>query len=259
MPRKVALDRRDGGVVVLTLDNPDRRNAVDMELRESLAGHLEALQQDDSARVVVLTGRGGHFSSGGDVKEWRDFSVAEARRRLQAIQRPVRAILRLEKPVIAMIRGYAVGAGMNLALACDLLVASEGARFGQTFVRMGLIPDAGGLCLLPLAVGLHRAKELMFTGEIIEAQEALRLGIVNRVLPEETLESETLALAVRLAQGPPMALGLMKRIMNGAFLGGLEALLEQESLGQSLCFLTGDHREGKAAFAERRAPRFTGA
>jgi 2-(1,2-epoxy-1,2-dihydrophenyl)acetyl-CoA isomerase len=258
MSQKIVLERREMGVVLLTIDNPQRRNALDMEMRGELAQHLEALGQDEAARVVVLAGRGEHFSAGGDVKEWKEFSVPESRRRLQAIQRPVRAILGMGKPVIAMVRGYAVGAGMNIALACDLVFASEGARFGQAFVRMGLIPDAGGLCLLPLAVGLHKAKELMFTGEIIEAREALALGIVNRILPEAELEEGTLAFAERLAQGPPIALGLMKRLMNQAFLGGLEAVMEEESLGQSLCFQTADHREGRAAFAEKRAPRFTG-
>jgi 2-(1,2-epoxy-1,2-dihydrophenyl)acetyl-CoA isomerase len=229
-----------------------------MEVREALSEQLEGLARDDSVRVVVLTGAGDHFSAGGDVKDWRDFSVVEARRRLQAIHRPVRGILRLERPVIAMVRGYAVGAGMNIALACDLVFASEGARFGQTFLRMGLIPDAGGMCFLPLAVGLHKAKELMLTGEIIGAREALGLGIVNRVFPEEALEEETLAFAGRLAQGPPVAMGITKRIMNETFLRVLETVMEQESLGQPLCFQTRDHREGKAAFAERRAPCFTG-
>lgn len=182
----------------------------------------------------------------------------EARERLEAIHRPLRGLLSLDKPVIAMVRGYAVGAGMNLALACDLVFAGETARFGQTFVRMGIIPDAGGLCLLPLAVGLHRAKEFMWSAEIIEAQTAHQLGIVNRVFPEDRLEEETLAFAQKLAKGPPIAMGLIKRILHLTFLDKLEAILEYEAQAQPLCFQTEDHKEGRRAFEEKRLPSFRG-
>jgi len=251
-------ERRDEGVVFLILHNPGRLNAIDMAMREDLATRLESLRKDAEARVVVLAGHGEHFCAGGDIKGWKDFTVVEARGRLDAIHRPLRGLLNLDKPVIAMVRGYAVGAGMNLALACDLVFAGETARFGQTFVRLGIIPDAGGLCLLPLAIGLHRAKELMWSAEIIEAREAHRLGIVNRVFPEDRLEEETLTFAQKLAKGPPLAIGLIKRILRLTFLEKLEAILEYEAQAQPLCFQTEDHKEGRRAFEEKRPPSFRG-
>ena len=255
---KVVVERREGGVSLLMFNNPERRNAIDMEVREEMGRLLDELDNDRDTRVIVLTGKGEHFSAGGDVKDWKDFTVLEARERLKRIHVPLRKMLQMEKPFIAMVRGYAVGAGMNFTLACDIIFASEDARFSQSFVRMGLIPDAGGLCLLPVAVGLHRAKELMFTGEMIPAARAMELGMVNRVFPKEALEEETLAFARKLAQGPPVALGMTKRILNTLFLDGLEKVLEYEAQAQPFLFQTLDHKEGKTAFLEKREPRFTG-
>jgi 2-(1,2-epoxy-1,2-dihydrophenyl)acetyl-CoA isomerase len=255
---KVVVERREGGVSLLMFNNPERRNAIDMEVRDEMARLLDELERDQETRVIVLMGKGEHFSAGGDVKAWKDFSVIEARDRLKRIHIPLRKMLLMEKPIIAMVRGYAVGAGMNFTLASDIVFASEDARFSQSFVRMGLIPDAGGLCLLPVAVGLHRAKELMFTGEMIHASRAQELGMVNRVIPKEALEEETLAFARRLASGPPIAIGMTKRILNTLFLDALEKVFEYEAEAQPFLFQTGDHKEGRAAFLEKREPKFTG-
>lgn len=256
--QRVVLDRREGGVVFVVINNPERRNAIDMEVRDELHRMFEGLERDDEARVIVLTGQGEHFCAGGDIKAWKDFTVVEAKERIRRIHRPVRKILEMEKPIIAMVKGYAVGAGMNFALACDMVFASDDARFAQSFVRVGLVPDAGGMCFLPVAVGLHRAKELMFTGELIDAHEAHSMGIVNRLFPKEKLEEETLAFARKIASGPPIAIGLIKKILNTTFLDMVEGVFEHEATGQPFCFQTTDHKEGRAAFFEKRDPRFVG-
>lgn len=255
---KVLVELLDANVVKVIINNPQRRNALDMEVRDLLAGSLQELEARDDVRAVILTGMGEHFSAGGDIKDWMDFNVLEGRRRIQSIHRPLRVMLSMETPLIAMVRGYAVGAAMNLVLACDVIFASEDARFGQTFARMGLVPDAGGMLLLPMVVGLHRAKELIFSAEIIDSRRAYELGMVNRVTPKEELEDQTLDFAKKLAQGPTVALGLAKRILNATFLSHMDRVLELEAQAQAICFQTQDHKEGKQAFMEKREPRFVG-
>lgn len=255
---KLLIQREKDGVARVIINNPERRNALDVEIREEMARAFDELHDDSTVRAIVLSGRGEHFCAGGDIKEWKDFTALEARDRLRKIHKPLRKIIQIPKPVIAMVRGYAVGAGMNFVLACDVVFASEDAKFAQTFVRLGIIPDAGGLCLLPLAVGLHRAKELMFSAELIDARRAHEMGFVNRVLPTERLEEETTAFARKLAGGPPIAIGMIKKIVNLTFLHQLEHVLEHEAHAQPFCFQTEDHREGKSAFLEKRPPTFSG-
>jgi 2-(1,2-epoxy-1,2-dihydrophenyl)acetyl-CoA isomerase len=162
----------------------------------------------------------------------------------------------MEIPIIAMVHGYAVGAGMNICLACDLVLASEDAIFCQSFARIGLIPDAGGLYFLPRLVGVHRAKELMFSARKIDAAEALRLGIINSVFPREALEGETLKMACSLAGGPRYAQGLIKRLMNQGLDASLPVFLEMEAAAQALCFNSPENREGVQAFLQKRSPQF---
>jgi 2-(1,2-epoxy-1,2-dihydrophenyl)acetyl-CoA isomerase len=249
------------GVATLTLNRPEVRNALDMAMRQHLEAALTALDGDSGVRVLVVRGAGEHFSSGGDVKLMRDnpMTAAEGQSRVEAMNRAIMALARFRTPTIAMVEGAAVGAGCNLALACDLVVASERARFGEVFARIGLIPDAGGTYFLPRRVGLARAKELVFTADIIDAREAERIGLINRVVPPPDLERETYALARRIADGPPRVLASAKALLDRAPGLDLEAALQWEALTQGAMLEGADHREGVRAFFEKRPPKFTGA
>jgi 2-(1,2-epoxy-1,2-dihydrophenyl)acetyl-CoA isomerase len=251
---------RSGPVATITLNRPEARNALDLEMRRELLAALDDLEADAGARVLVLTGAGGHFCAGGDVKLMRDgrWTAAQGRERVESLNRMVMRLVDFPRPTIAMVDGAAVGAGCNLALCCDLIVASDRARFGEVFGKIGLVPDGGGSWLLPRLVGLARAKELIFTADIIDAAEARRIGLVNRVVPAAELASATRALAERIAAGPPLALGLAKRMVNRAAATDLRSALEQEALSQAIAIVSQDHQEGLRAFFEKRAPRFGG-
>jgi len=248
------------GVATLTLNRPEARNALDMTMRRDLEAALTRLGGDTEVRVLVVRGAGEHFCAGGDVKFMRDnpMTAAEGQARVEAINRVILALARFRAPTIAMVDGAAAGAGCNLALACDLVVASDRARFGELFARIGLIPDAGGTYLLPRRVGLARAKELVFTADIIDAREAERIGLINRVVRAADLERETLALARRVADGPPQVLAAAKALLDRAPNLDLESALHWEALTQGAMIASADHREGLRAFFEKRAPRFTG-
>jgi len=167
-------------------------------------------------------------------------------------------LVNFPRPTLAMVEGVAVGAGCNLALACDLVVASEDAKFGEVFAKIGLVPDGGGTYLLPRLVGLARAKELIFTAEIIDAAEALRLGLINRVVPARELAAVTRDLAERIAAGPPLALRMAKELVNRAAASDLDTALNLEAFAQGVAIASDDHQEGVSAFFEKRRPRFTG-
>lgn len=252
---------RAGAIATLTLNRPEARNALDLAMRRELAAALDEVEADSGVRVLVLTGAGGHFCAGGDVKSMRErrYTAADGRARVEALNRLVLRLVDFPRPTIASVDGFAVGAGCNLALACDLVVASDRARFGQVFARIGLVPDGGGTWLLPRLVGLARAKELIFTAEVIDAAEAARIGLVNRVVPPAALAEETTRLAERLAAGPPLALRLAKRLVNRAVASDLAPALEAEAAAQAIAVTTEDHQEGLQAFFEKRAPRFRGA
>src|SRR5207237_5073559 len=183
---------------------PEARNAIDLVMRRELLAALDEVEGDETARVLVLTGAGGHFCSGGDVKTMREkrSTAAEGRARVQLLNRMVLRLVDCPRPTIAMVDGFAVGAGSNLALCCDLIVASDRAKFGELFWKIGLVPDGGGTWLLSRVIGLARAKELIFTAEIIDAAEAERIGLVNRVVPGAELETTTRALPEKDAAGP---------------------------------------------------------
>jgi enoyl-CoA hydratase/carnithine racemase len=250
-------------VATLTLNRPERLNALGDTLREDFYDAVKKAAAEPEVRVLVVTGAGRGFCSGGDVKSMkeRETSGETASPTDQAFPMRDRAILAMRdcpKPIIAAVNGPAAGAGMNLALACDVRIASTAAKFSQAFVKRGLTPDWGGSWFLPRLVGTAKAAELIFTGDSIDAAEALRLGIVNAVVAPETLMAETYALAGKIAAGPPVAIQLAKRAIYHNLDTDLRGGLEFESFAQGICRQTEDSKEGVRAFIEKRAPVFKG-
>jgi enoyl-CoA hydratase/carnithine racemase len=251
------------GIATLALNRPDRLNALGDTLREDLHHAVGKVAADEDVRVVVITGVGKGFCAGGDVKAMHEGKQAGAARPVLEKIAPLRdqvllALRDAPKPVIAAVNGPAAGAGMNLALACDIRLASTTARFGQTFVRRGLHPDWGGTYFLPRIVGLAKAAELIFTGEIIDAAEALRLGLVSAVYPPEDLMPAAYVLARKVADGPPLAIRLARRALYHNQEVDLRQALEFETFAQNVCYESDDAREGIRAFVEKRDPVFRG-
>ena len=260
MGYQTILVEKSDAVVTITLNRPEARNALNLEMREEVARVLDELAKDGSIRVVVLTGAGGNFCAGGDLKMLgaKRLSPAEANERMELLSAMVLKLVNFPAPTLALVDGFAVGAGCNLALACDLVIATDRARFGQSFAKVGLIPDGGGTYVLPRLVGLAKAKELVFTAELIDAQEALRIGLVNRVVPSDRLAAQADALIKAILAGPPKILALAKQLLNRSLTLKLAEALEMEAAGQAFCLGTEDHQEGLRAFLEKRPPRFTG-
>jgi enoyl-CoA hydratase/carnithine racemase len=250
-------------VATLTLNRPERLNALGDTLREDLHDAITKAAADPNVGVLIITGAGRGFCSGGDVK-----SMSERERTGEAPSpidrfaplrdRTILAMRDCPKPIIAAVNGAAAGAGMNLAFACDMRIASSAAKFSQAFVKRGLAPDWGGTWFLPRVVGTAKAFELIFTGDSIDANEALRLGIVNAVVAPEELMAETRKLARKIADGPPVAIALAKRAIYHNEDVDLRAGLEFETFAQGLCRETEDSKEGVRAFIEKRAPVFRG-
>lgn len=251
---------RAGPIATVTLNRPRARNALDLVMRRELVAALDELEADEAGRVVIVRGAGEHFCAGGDLKLMRDArpTAAEGRARVELLNRMVTRLVEFPRPTIAMVDGFAVGAGCNLALGCDLVVASDRARFGEVFATIGLVPDGGGTWLLPRLVGLARAKELIFTADVIDAARALEIGLVNRVVPAADLARATRELAERIAAGPPAVLRMAKQLVNRAAVSDLTGALEREALAQAIAIVSEDHGEGLRAFFERRPPRFSG-
>ena len=249
-------------ITTITLNRPDKLNSFTGHMRRDLAEALEHAGSDRNTRVVIITGAGRAFCAGGDIAfmaelmERRD--TDEFERILGAGQRVISAIRTMSKPVIAAVNGPAAGAGFNLALACDLRVASNNATFSQSFVKVGLHPDWGGTYFLPRLVSPNKACELFFLGETIDAAEALRLNIVNQVVAAEELEAATVALAERLCAAPPIALAALKQAVYMSDRSDLDEMLRYETEAQVRCFESEDGHEGIRAFFEKRDPRFTG-
>jgi len=252
------------GVAVLTMNRPDRLNALSGPMLDALLEALPRLAADPNVGCVVLTGAGRGFCAGGDVKamaEGREMdgdSLEERAQGLRAKMETSRWLHEMPKPTIAMVRGAAAGAGLSLALACDLRVASESAKFATAFARVGYSGDFGGSWYLTQLVGTAKARELYYTAEIVDAKQALALGIVNRVVADDKLEDETLALAARIARGPRVALRYMKRNMNAAETGTLKDSLDLEAWHHTRTGQTEDHKEAAKAFVEKREPVFRG-
>jgi len=261
MPEHITVTS-DSGVTTITLNRPEKLNALVGHMRRGLAEALEHAGSDRNVRVVVITGAGRGFCAGGDVPfmaeliERRD--AEEFSRLLGAARRVVLAIRQITKPVVAAVNGPASGAGCNLALACDLRVASTTATFNQSFVKVGLHPDWGGTYFLPRLVTPNKACEMFFLGESIDAQEALRLGIVNQVVEPAELEATVQRLAERLRDAPPLALASAKQAVNMSQAAELEEMLRFETEAQMRCFESLDGCEGVRAFLEKRDPHFTG-
>ena len=261
MPREL-LETVTDRVATLTLNRPDRLNALSTSIMDGLLEALPRLGADPAIAVVVLTGAGRGFCAGGDVKSMAEGSsqmgVQDAVQRLRSRMEVSRLLHEIPKPTIAMVNGPAAGAGLAMALACDLRVAAESARFITAFVKVGFSGDFGGSYFLSRLVGTARARELYYTGDPLDAGQALALGVANHVVPDEELLHATMALATRLARGPGIALSLMKQNFNAAECGTLSELLDLEALNQVKTSRTEDHREAARAFVEKRAPVFKG-
>lgn len=254
----------DGGIVTLTLNRPETRNAMSPEMGDEIVRAVDALRRDDSVRVVVVTGAGKAFSSGGDLGMLaRDAGMgSDGAPTMGGTPRDFYArylsIRRLPVPTIAAMNGHAIGAGLCFALACDVRVASAVAKMGMTFTKLGLHPGMGATFLLPRLVGTARACELFFTGRVIDAAEAERLGIVNRVVAAESFSAAVRELAGEIAAAGPIAVRMVKKSIYRGVEHSLDDMLDYESLQQGITFQSEDVREGIRAIREKREPRFTG-
>jgi len=250
------------GVGIITLNRPDKLNAFNDELTFKLKDALKETERDVTVKAVILTGAGRGFCSGQDLQAGtlperghRPSLGISIRHRYNPIILKIRS---MEKPVIAAVNGVAAGAGASLALACDLRIASENANFVQSFTKVGLIPDSGSTFFLPRLIGVTKAFELMLTAEKLDAQEALRLGLLNKIVPQSRLMEEAYAMAKRLANGPNLAYGLTKRAVNRAVFPDIEELLEYEASLQEIAGRSDDFEEGVKAFIEKREPAYRG-
>jgi enoyl-CoA hydratase/carnithine racemase len=259
--QRLMVERADG-VVTVTLNRPARKNAIPAAMWDEIAATFREIHDRRDDRVVVLTGAEGDFCSGADLAgdgeeppaDHDTHSLAQMRR----VGAACMAIAELPKPTIAKVSGVAVGAGLNMALACDLVVADRTARFAEIFAKRGLSIDFGGSWFLPRRIGLHRAKELALFADLIDATEADRIGLVNRVVDDEELDGFVADWAARLAAGPPIALAQTKRLLDESFESSLHEALDREGAAQTINFSTADTREAMAAFIERRDPVFKG-
>jgi 2-(1,2-epoxy-1,2-dihydrophenyl)acetyl-CoA isomerase len=258
----VLLESIQDGIAVLVMNRPDRMNALNNELAAALYGSLERLAQNENVRVVVLTGAGRAFCAGGDLGVIGKGRKANNLKELEPLLRAgMGAVIRMRtmpQPVIAAVNGAAAGAGMNVALAADIRISAEEAAFGQNFAKVGLFPDYGGTYFLPELVGPSKAAEMFYTGDMIDAQAALRLNLVNRVVPAAQLEGEVRTLAQKIGSGPPLAIRAVKKVLFASQKEALERALEIEVQHQMQCFASEDCLEGVHAFFEKRAPQFRG-
>jgi len=255
---------RDGGIVIATLNQPETRNALTGNTAVAEFVQLCAdIRRDPGVKVLVITGAGPIFSSGGNVKDMKRFfddaltpdMIREEYR--QGIQRIPQALYELDVPVICAVNGPAIGAGLDLTCMCDIRIAAETATFAESFVRVGIVPGDGGAWLLPRAVGMAKASEMAFTGEAIDAREALACGLVSRVVPAGELLSTARALAAKIAANPGAVMRMTKRLLREGENATLSSLLETSASYQAIAHKTADHREAVTAFIEKRAPRFS--
>jgi 2-(1,2-epoxy-1,2-dihydrophenyl)acetyl-CoA isomerase len=249
---------RDNGVVTIVLRRPEKKNAASLSMWAELLAEFRAIAGNADDRAVVITGAGGNFCSGADLWAGGDGPPKHQLAAMRHVGDVCLALHRLPQPTIAKVRGVAVGAGMNLALSCDLIVAAPDARFSEIFAKRGLSIDFGGSWLLPRLVGLHRAKELALFADIIDAPQAVEFGLVNRLVAEEEIDGFVADWAERLAGGPPIAMAMTKRLLNNSFNVTLEEALDDEGLSQTVNFGTKDTAEAIGAFMDRRDPVFLG-
>jgi enoyl-CoA hydratase/carnithine racemase len=261
---KTIIIKKEEHIVTITMNRPDKMNALNTQMMQELVAAIDEIAHDDDIRVVVLTGAGRVFCSGADISEGGKASglsgtPVEMHHNLRnSYQKVALGLQRLEKPTIAMVNGAAVGAGCDFAFACDMRVGSEKARFRNGFVRVGLIPGGGGTWLYTRLMGLGRGLEFLFTGDFLEAEEAERIGVLNKIVPDDELERETTELAQKIAKNPPLAIQMSKMMAYMALDTDLETALEQAASCQALALSSEDHREGVNAFIEKREAQFKG-
>ena len=262
MPEQAVLLHQDSAIATITLNRPEKLNAIDDSMRHGLMAALDTVERDRDIRVALITGAGRGFCTGGDIDTMielkQGFHSATFRDYLEAGHAVVRRIRKIAKPIVAAVNGPAAGAGMNLALACDLRIASENATFTQAFSRLGLHPDWGGTFSLPRLVGIGKALEIFWLGDPVSAEEAQRIGLVNFVVPQESFAAESSKLAGRLAAAPPLPIALLKQSLYERAETELDRLMNNELQAQMKCFESKDFEEGLRAFAEKRAPDFRG-
>jgi len=258
---------QDGRIVTLTLNRPEARNAIAThEDCEELAGAFERANDDPAVSCLILTGAGSAFSAGGNIKAMKErngigpLDAPDATRAnyKRGVQRIARAMWESEVPAIAAVNGHAIGLGLDLACLCDIRIGVDGARFASSFIKLGIVPGDGGAWILPRAVGLSRAAEMIFTGDTLDAQAALQIGLVSRLVPAEQLLAEARALAQRIAANPARSLRLAKRLLREGQQQRLADLLELSAAFQAMAHETQDHREAVDAFIEKRSPDFKG-
>jgi enoyl-CoA hydratase/carnithine racemase len=252
----------EGGIATITLNRPERMNAFTWEMIDAWADALSECRANDAVAVVIVTGAGKAFCSGGDIGEMKkrgERTPLERKAELEShVHKIPLALEALDKPVIAAINGAATGAGLDLALMADLRLAAESARLGETYVKVGLVPGAGGAWFLPRLVGSAKALELFWTGDIIDAREAERIGLVNKVVPDAELMAATQALAEKIASGPPLSVRLIKRAVREGMRSDLRTSLDLISSHYAVAATSSDHHEAVAAYLEKRKPVFTG-
>lgn len=251
---------REKGIVKVTINRPEVRNALNMAVRQELKEVVAEIDKDKDIRVVIITGAGDRaFISGADITEFREVTPMMIEDYVSTLgQQLYTDIENIRVPVIAMINGFCLGGGLELAMCCDIRIASENAKFGQLEINVGLFPGGGGTQRLPRLIGWGRAKELIYTGKIIDAAEAERLGLVDKVVPPERLEEEVNKLAKTIASKSPLIVKLAKKVINRGMYTDLAAGLAYEKANFALCFASEDHTEGITAFLEKRKPEFKG-
>lgn len=246
-------------VMHLMMNRPDSLNAFSPEMVEGLTAAMKSARENPDIRVIILSGAGRSFSAGGDVKTMGNQNdPLQVYRHIGKLNELILAMKNLDKPIIAAVHGFAAGAAFNLALACDLIFAAEDSRFVLSFSKVGLISDGGGHFFLSRLIGPYRAKELLFSAEPIDAKKAYEYGIVNQVCPAEQLHDQVMQYARKLATGPAVAFGFIKKLVDHSLDATLEEILEQERISQATIATTADHQEGVNAFKEKREPRFKG-
>ena len=258
----------DNYIARLTLNRPEKRNALNDQTMDELGDALEDVESDDSVRVLIITGAGRSFCAGGDLEAlpggsepgaWASQNVDDIRRSFQRVQRFMLCLQRMEKPVIAMINGSAVGAGFDIACACDIRIGTPQARFMVAYVRIGLFPGFGGTWLYPRMLGsIGKAAEMLFTGDFLEAEEAYRLGFLNKLVPEEDLESATSETAKKIAAGPPIAIRLSKLMLYKGLEFDLDTAMRMAAAAETITLTSKDHLEGTSAIRESRKPVYRG-
>jgi len=255
---KHLLVENKGGIMNITLNRPENLNAFSPDMITRLRGAINDAKHDDRIRVVTISGSGRSFSAGGDVKGMGNSNPLETYEHIGHLNDLILSMRDLEKPIIAAVHGYAAGAGFNLAMACDMVLAAEDSKFVLSFSKVGLISDGGGLYFLTRLIGPYRAKELLFSAEPITVEHAHSLGIVNHIYPLDEFPEKVHEFAAKIASGPSKAYGFIKKIADQSLNSTLAEILEQERATQAMLTSTEDHKEGVHAFKEKRHPNFTG-